>query len=441
MIDFFKRKLRGSRKKVATNVAWSIAGKIVNMAGALFVGILVARYLGPDQYGTMNYVISYVMIFQIFAAFGLDNIEVRELSKNSLKKNQILGTCFLLRLAFASIVFLVIMGTVVASSYDESMKSFIFVYSFSLYTSIFNVIRNYFTSILKNDLIVKTEIMRTIIGALIKILLLYYKATLFWFVFATFLDTFLIAGGYVTAYRKVVGSLKEWTFEKKMVAYLIKQSFPLLLSGAAIIIYQRIDQVMIGNMVNRKSVGFFATAGKFVDLILFLPNIVTQTVTPLLVKAKESGDIEGYERKKRDVTVFVLWFSIGLALLTAFLARVLIEYTYGLSYMEAVPILRILSWKTVGMSLMASSGCIIIIEEMQKWAFIRNIMGCFVCIVLNMIFIPKYGAVGSACVTLATVFVSGYFAHLLIPKYRKIFKLQTYAFFVGWMDLMRLIKR
>lgn len=88
--------LSDSQKKIASNIAWALGGKIVNMASALFIGILVARYLGPNNYGIMNYVISYVSIFSIIASFGLDDIEIRELSKHNENRNIILGSCFLL---------------------------------------------------------------------------------------------------------------------------------------------------------------------------------------------------------------------------------------------------------------------------------------------------------------------------------------------------------
>ena len=146
----------------------------------------------------------------------------------------------------------------------------------SLYTGCFNIIRNYFTSIVKNEYVVKSEIIRTVVGAGIKVLLLWIKAPLEWFIMAVIFDTILVAGGYLISYRKLVGKISEWKYDKKNSIYFIKESFPLVLSGAAVIVYQRIDQVMIGNMVDKESVGYFATAGKFLDLILFIPMVLTQ---------------------------------------------------------------------------------------------------------------------------------------------------------------------
>ena len=68
--------ISATQQKVVKNLVWAVIGKIVTLLGSLLVGIFVARYLGPEQYGLMNYVISFVMLFQVLASFGMDNIEI-----------------------------------------------------------------------------------------------------------------------------------------------------------------------------------------------------------------------------------------------------------------------------------------------------------------------------------------------------------------------------
>ena len=418
------------------NVFWAMFGKIINMASALFVGILVARYLGPENYGIMNYVISYVTIFSVIAIFGLSNIEVRELAKNPEKKESILGTCFVIRFIFTTIAYLLIIVSFFIFKTDTFTKTMILLYGISLYTtSCFEVIRNYFTSIVKNEYIVKSEIARTLIGASIKIILLLIHAPLWAFIVAIAFDTVLVASGYVISYNRVVGRIADWKYDKTLVRYLVNQSFPLLLSGAAIIVYQRIDQVMIGNMIDKQSVGYFATAGKFLDIILFLPTVLTQTVTPLIVKTRENGTKEEYEYKSFQFISVVVWISIILATVFSILAYWMIYCTYGIQYLAAVPVLQVMAWKTVGMAISSSGGQLIIIEKMQKWAVFRNLAGCLVCIVLNLILIPKYGVVGSAYVTIITLLVSGFLANYIIPPYRHIFWLECKALVFGWKEL------
>lgn len=434
-INKYTNNLSENKKKVFANLFWAMTGKIVNMAGALLVGILVARYLGPSQYGLMNYVISYVTLFTIISNFGLDNIEIRELSRTPERKEYILGTCFRIRMFFATFALILVILSLILFNANTFTSCMILLYSVTLYTGSFNIIRNYFTSIVKNEYVVKSEITRTVIGACIKVVLLWIKAPLEYFIVATAFDTILVASGYCFSYKKTVGKVSEWKYDKTIVPYYIRESFPLVLSGAAVIIYQRIDQVMIGNMINNASVGYFATAGKFLDLVLFLPMVLTQTITPLLVKTKEK-DKEEYERKKQQFVSIVVWISILLSVVVSLSAYWLISFTYGEKFLMAVPILQIMAFKTVGMALSSSSGQIIIMEHIQKWAFIRNLLGCLICIGLNFLLIPQYGVIGSAWVTIITVAFTGCLANIFIPPYYKIMKIQLRALFTGWKDLL-----
>lgn len=407
------------------------------MASALFVGILVARYLGPENYGIMNYVISYVALFSVFATFGLDNIEIRELSRQNDKKDTILGTCFSIRILFAVLAYLGIVFSLSIYKTDRFTSLMILAYGLTLFTGTGNILRNYFTSIVQNKYIVKSEIFRTFIGAGIKILLLWLKAPLEYFIYAQLFDTVLVASGYYISYKSIVGSVRLWRFDKTIVGFILKESFPLVLSGAAVIIYQRIDQVMIGNMLNKTEVGYFATAGKFVDLIVFLPTVLIQTVTPMLIRAKENHP-ETYEAKKKTFVSITTWTAIIMSLVVSMLAYWLITYTYGVKYAPAIPVLQIMAFKAVGMALSSSGGQIIIMERMQKWAFIRNIIGCFICIILNYLLIPRFGVIGSAAVTIVTVLFTGCLANIFIPPYHKVMKIQLYALFMGWKELVYL---
>ena len=436
MLNISLKKIDGNRRKVLTNVFWAILGKIVNMLGALFVGILVARYLGPSSYGLMNYVISYVAIFSVFATFGLDYIEIREMSREHTHKDEIMGTSFRLRLYFATIAEILIVLLLWVSHADYFTSAMILLYSLSLYTGCFSIIRNYFTSIVKNEYVVKSEITRTIIGSAIKIVLLWIKAPVEYFIAASLFDTFLVSSGYVLAYNKLVGKIKEWKYNKQYVPFLLRESFPLLLSGAAVVIYQRIDQVMIGNMIDHQSVGYFATAGKFLDLIMFLPMVLTQTVTPIVIRTREKGTKEDYEVKKRQLVGIVTWVSIILATVVSFFSYWLIRYTYGVLYLPAVPVLQIMAWKTLGMALSSSAGQVIIMEGIQKWAVLKNLLGCTCCIALNYVLLPVYGIIGAAWVTIITTLTAGWLGNILIPSYHQIFKLQLYSLFLGWKELV-----
>jgi len=292
-----KLNLTSNRIKVLNNVYWAVLGKIVNILCGLFVGILVARYLGPEQFGLMNYVISYVTLFSILATFGFDNIEIRELSKNNCDVNVIMGTAFGLRFVFAIITLILILITLVLFESDTFTAIMVMVYSSSLLLTPFNIIRNYFTSIILNEYVVKTEISRALFGAGIKLILLWYKAPLEWFIVATTFDFVLLASGYLFSYKRKQGVLRDWRFRKGVGLFLIKESFPMLLSGTAIIVYLRIDQVIIRNLIDNAALGQFAVASRIIEVGIFIPMVISATVSPLFVKAFQNNMVD-YIKKR-----------------------------------------------------------------------------------------------------------------------------------------------
>ncbi|MGM9746968.1 MAG: flippase [Paludibacteraceae bacterium] len=438
--------LSETKQKVVRNLFWAVTGKVVSLLGTLLVGIFVARYLGPEQYGLMNYVVSFVALFQVFASFGMDNIEIREESKckgtgekgrvPGAEANTILGTAFGLRLIFAGITMLAVILTAWLFEADTFTKWMITLYSLSTIMNTFGVIRNYFTSIVWNEYVVKTEISRTIIGALIKVALLLLHAPLAWFIAAALFDTVLIAGGYLLSYRKQIASPRLWTFDKTTAKYLIKESFPLLLSGAAIVVYQKIDQVMIGNMIDKASVGYYAVAESIAGVLIFIPTILSQTIMPILVQ-NYRVDKKQYHIKAQlfmDVTV---WLCIILCVCICLLAPFLIRWLYGAQYEASIILLQVCVFKVIGYAFAQVTGTMIVTESKQKYVVVRNVVGCVFAISLNLLLLPRYGVLGAAVASVITAVITGYVSHVIIPTYRDIFHMQTRSLLKGWRNIFQ----
>ena len=197
--------MESTKRRIITNVGWASTGRIVRVFTETLVSIFVARYLGPSQYGLMNYVVSFVAIYSIIANFGLDNIEIREIARPGSDFRTIMGSSFRLRLLFAVIAELVIAITIFCGDFDTETRCLILIYSLTILLTSANVIRNYFTAIVNNRYIVVTEVIRCLIGAGIKVSLLLFKAPLIYFIIALSFDFLLVAGGYLTAYRSKVG--------------------------------------------------------------------------------------------------------------------------------------------------------------------------------------------------------------------------------------------
>lgn len=439
ILDYIIRKcdLSKNEEKIARNLFWAMFGKIVTLLGSLFVGIIIARYLGPEQYGLMNYVISYVALFQVFALFGLDNIEIRETAGNHDRFHTILGTAFGLKLIFAVITMVAIIATSFFLEEDSNTTILVSIYSLSVILNSFTVFRNYFTAIVQNEYIAKSEITRTLLGAAIKILLLLQHAPLMWFIIAYTFDWFLLGSGYYFSYKKAIGSISEWKFDWNYARFLIRESFPLLLTSAAVIIYQRIDQVMIGQMIDKESVGFFSVASRIVEILIYVPMILVQTITPVLVQKRKESE-SAYKTKAQLFMNVTVWSTFVVAIFASCIAHWAILLLFGSTYLPSVPVLQIMAFKTVSVAISTTAGHMLIVEGLQRYAIIRDTFGCIVCVSLNYILLRQYGIIAAAFVAIASNLAAGYLADAFIPAYRHLFVAQTKAIAFGWKDILKL---
>jgi len=439
VIGFILKKvnLTQNKEKIVRNLIWSVLGKVVTLLNGLLVGIIVAKCLGPTQYGIMNYVISFVALFQPFAMFGLDSIEIREESRGKVPFNVIIGTAFRLRVFLALFFMALLICCSLFTESDGNIILLISIYSISILLSSANVIRNHFTSLVRNEYVVKSEINRTVVGMVIKLLLLYYDASLACFIIAYTFDAVLLASGYFLSYKHCIGNVSEWKFDSNVAKFMLKEAFPLVLTYSAVIVYQRIDQLMIGNMINKESVGYFSYAAKFVEILIYVSTMLVQTITPILVKTREDSIAE-YTRKGQQFMNVTFWIGIIGAACLSCCSYWIVLYTVGEEYIASVAVLQVLAFKAASFALSSTGGTMIIIEGLQKYSVLRDILGCACCVVLNLLLLPRYGVVAAAIVAIFSNLMAGYISGLLVPVYRHIFFMQTKAIVFGWRDLINL---
>jgi len=429
-----KLQLTETKQRIVENIFWAVLGKMVQLLSGLLVGVIVARYLGPENYGLMNYVISLVVLFQTFSIFGLDSIEIREEARSGQDFRTVIGTAFGLKVFFA----ILFMGLVILTSRlmdsDGYTTLLVVIYSFTIVLNSFGVIRNYFFAIVQNKYVVKAEIVRTLFGIGIKVLLLALNVNLTWLLVAYTFDGVLLSSGFIVAYTKKVGSIRQWHFDATYARFLLKESFPLLLTSAAVIVYQRIDQVMIGQMLDKQAVGYFSVASRFVEILIFIPMMLVQTITPILVRTREKSQ-EEYAVKAQMFMNVSVWLSLLSSAIVAVVAYWLVQLTFGPAYWPAVIILQVMAFKAASVALSNTAGAMLVTEGLQRYAIFRDALGCVACIVLNYLLLPRFGVIAAAFVAIASNVAAGYLADAIIPSYRHLFVRQTKAIFLGWRDL------
>ncbi|MBT6952936.1 MAG: oligosaccharide flippase family protein, partial [Flavobacteriaceae bacterium] len=175
-------------RKYFANTSWLLGERVLRMVVSLFVGIYVARYLGPERFGLLSYTLSFVWLFSSLASFGLDDILVRELVQSPEKRNNLLGTVFWLKVCGT-----LVMGTAIAlvlkfKVEDQQTYWMIALITFGFLFQTTNVVDFYFQSQVQSKYAVRAQAFHLLVTSLFKIYLVWNQAELIWFAFALMLD-------------------------------------------------------------------------------------------------------------------------------------------------------------------------------------------------------------------------------------------------------------
>jgi len=414
--------------KYFKNTSWLFAEKILRMVVGLFVGIWVARYLGPDRFGLLSYAQSFVGLFVVIAGLGLDGIAVREMVKSPEKEQKILSTVFILKLIGALFTLLILAAAVMLTSNDNYTNMLIFIIASAVVFKSFNIIDLYFQARVLSKYVVFANMFSLLLSSLLKICLIWTKAPLEAFAWVILFDSIVLALGYLYWFKKVQKSisLSYRDFDTAMAGYLLKESWPLILSGMVIAIYMKIDQIMIKEMVNSEAVGQYAAAVKLSEAWYFIPMVISSSLFPAIVNAKQVGK-ELYYARLQKLYDLMVWMAVVIALPMTFLSDQVVELLYGGAYDQAGSVLMIHIWAGIFVFLGVASSKWFIVENLQKYSLYRTICGAGVNIVLNFILIPRYSIYGAAVATLISQMIASFLFNIINKKLRYTFLLQLNA--------------
>jgi O-antigen/teichoic acid export membrane protein len=392
-------------RRYFANTSWMFVEKIFRTSVAFFVGILLARYLGPDEYGLFNYAISFAGLFTSFANLGLDNIIVRELVKYPEKRDEILGTSFRLKLLGSIVaISLVSFTALITNEPSFNLLLIVIISSATIFQST-TVVEQFFQARVEAKYNVIAQSSSFFVAYLLKVLLIVFNQPLLLIAIVHSLESVFLAIGYYSVYRHNKFYLIRWRYNSKTAIELIKDSWPLMLSGVVISIYMKIDQVMIKYFLTYKDLGYYAVAVKLCEAWYFVPMVISTSVFPAIVSAKQIGKELYYSRVQKLYDLLAA-LSIGIALPVTLLSEFIIKLFFGSAFQPASSVLTIYIWAGVGTFLGVASSQYLISENFTKLAFFRTFIGMIVNVLMNLFLIPAYGINGAAFATLISYSVS-----------------------------------
>ena len=414
-------------RKIMGNMGWLMLDRVVRMGMGLFVGVWVARYLGPTQFGSLNFALAFVALFGIVTTLGLDGIVVREVLHNAEDTHEILGTTLALRSGGSLLaVGLAIVAVRIIQPHDKQALLLVSILSLTLVFQAFDTIDSFFQSQVKSKITVWAKNGAFLVFAGVRVWLIVVKAQLWCFAAASTGEIALGAVGLLLGYRFSGGRLSAWTRNRDRAVLLLKQSWPLIFSGLAIVIYMRLDTVMLKVMQGDLAVGLYSAATRVSEVWYFIPVAIVSSVSPAIMKAKDDRELF-YGRLRKLFSLMTMTACI-IGSIVALASHSIIRILYSSGYSGAAPVLAVHIWASVFVFLGVAQSPWDLSKNLLTLSLYRTIAGAVINVAMNLVLIPRYSAMGAAIATVVSYAISGVFANAFSPKTRPILYMQMKAF-------------
>ncbi len=424
------------------NTSWLVGEKLLSMVLVLLVNVFVARHLGPESFGLLNYLLAVIALLIPLSSLGLNAIITRELVALKHSDLSIMTTATVIRFlggVLASIILLICLYFGVFTRLEGKYWAIILLSLANLLVA-FHVIDFWFQAKVQSKYIVKVRFLSVVIISTIKLTLVYFKAPISAFIWAAALESLLLSVGFIVIYKVKKGSFSLSTFDFSYGMKLLKQSKWLVLSGIASIIYLKIDQVMLTEMVSTTENGIYSVASRLSEVWYFFPTALAASFFPSLLKFKETNQ-EKYQQQLQRLCDVLFISALAIALALTFLSNWLIVFLFGEEYYAAGSILALHIWAGVFVFMRALLSKWLLAENLLVFSLVTHGIGAVINIGLNLWLIPTYYGVGAAIATVVSYAFASYIVLFFHPSTWPMAKIMTKSLFFPVRLVLFKIKR
>lgn len=419
--------------KIVDNIGWLFVDKVLRMGVGLFVGVWVARYLGPEQFGLLSFATAFVGLFGAIAGLGLQGIVVRDIVRDPSRKEDTLGTAALLQFIGGLLAYGLILATIFWLRPDDALaKALVAILGSTMLFKASEVAVYWFESQVLSKYTVWVQNGSFLVFATIKVVLILNNAPLIAFASVIMAEALMVALLMLVMLGLRGPRLRHLRITLARAKGLLADSWPLLLSGIAIVIYMKIDQIMLGQMVGDEAVGIYSAAVRISEVWYFIPTMIVGSVFPAILEAKKRSEAQYYQRLQHLYDLMV-WLSVAVALPMTFLSTPIVTLLFGESFSASGTVLAIHIWASVFVFLGVASGKWFLAENRLMLSFYRAALGAVVNIILNFLLIADYGPVGAAVATVISQATAAFLFDAVQPVTREMFLMKIKS-----MNLLRI---
>ena len=390
---------RSGFRRVLLNIGWLSFDRLLRLAVGLFVGVWVARYLGPERFGQLSFALAFVGLFSAFAGLGLKGIVVQDMIRDPAGELQTMGSAMVLTMLGGMSAY----GGAVAVALclrpgDPDAVILVAIVGLLLLFRVGDVGAYWFESRIMSKYVAWVSASVFLGFSLIKVALILFEAPLTAFAGAAAAEVAMIAVLTMGALHLRGPGLRALHFSVVRARGLLRESWPLLLSGVSMTIYMKMDQIMLGVMVGDREVGVYSAAARISELWYFIPMVVVASLFPLILKAREESPPH-YQHRLQSLCDLMVWLAVLVAVPVSIFAGALMDLVFGAGYTESGAILAVHVWAGVFVFLGVAGGRWYVAEGLQLLNFYRKGVGAVINVALNLALIPLWGGLGAAIAT------------------------------------------
>lgn len=396
---------RPGAQAAAQNFGWLAGEKAARLVLNVGVGFWVARYLGPTQFGELSYALAIVGIAMLLAELGLDGLVRRELIREPAGAGALLAVVAVMRMAGALLAWFAVAAWGLLQG--GTQQFLLPVLGLTLFQPVLWVSDLWFQACLRARTSVLAQIGALGVGAAGRIWLITRGLPLTGFAVMAVVEM-VVAGVLLGILARREGlALRFGPAARRLASGLWRQAWPLLLSGFAVALYLKIDTVMLQAMAGPSEVGVYSAAVRFTEIWYFLPVTLASSVLPSLLRARAVG-VDDYRRRLQAFYDLNAGLAYLVAVPLALAAPGVVALAYGSEYAASVPVMQIHVWSGIFVFLGVARGQFLVNEGHVYFYLWSTVAGLVVNVILNGIFIPRWGSLGAAWANLAAQIVAAF---------------------------------
>ena len=409
------------RNRVINNTVWIVGCKIVQSVLQLVINMLSARYLGPSNYGLINYASSIAAFCIPIMQLGMRSTLVKEIVDRPEKEGQTMGTAIGMSVISSILCIIGITTfTVIANGDEKTTVIVCLLYSTSLIFQALEMVQYWFQAKLISKYTSLTMLFAYIVVSIYKTILLITRRNIYWFTVAQVIDFFIIAVVLLFIYKRVGG--QKLTFSFKRGKELLSKSRYYIISGMMVTIFAQTDKIMLKFMVGDSGVGQYSAAVASAGLTGFIFAAIIDSFRPSIIESKKAGSTN-YGKKVGILSAIIIYLSLLQSLGMTLFSDLIVYILYGEDYAQSAGILTVLVWYTTFSYMGSVRNIWILAEEKHKYLWIINMSGALGNIALNLALIPIWGVQGAAIASLVTQIFTNFIIGFIMPQIRDFNKL------------------